>query len=287
VSGFACACHGFICAEDGEKSFKIIKPGKGNDGYWTNDDLVKQLDAVMPLFARYHPEQDCLFMFDNSQNHKAKAPGGLSADAGKHGINLSDGGKNTLPLRDTIFDGVVQRMQRPDGVQKGIKTILQERRCWRDGMKLDCQACNDKKPGDDVSCCARRLLNSHPDFQAQKSWLEETIERGGHSMIMLPKFHPELSFIEMIWGYLKCSLRHVCSFSYADLHARLPGALLSIPIPSIRRFSRHCFRFMDGYRQGLHGPVLDFIMKKFKAHRCIDPSSVGLLKEEFAKRVRH
>jgi hypothetical protein len=42
ISGFACACHGF-CQTLERSSYKIIKPGKNADGYWTNKDLVKQL----------------------------------------------------------------------------------------------------------------------------------------------------------------------------------------------------------------------------------------------------
>ena len=41
-------------------------------------------------------------------------------------LNLSDGGKNIKSLRDTEYNGVLHKMQRDDGVQKGIRTILNE-----------------------------------------------------------------------------------------------------------------------------------------------------------------
>ena len=40
--------------------------------------------------------------------------------------------------------------------------------------------------------------------------------------------------------------------SYAHLRKELPDTLTNIPIASVRRFSRHCFRFMDGYSQKLN-----------------------------------
>ena len=48
-SAFTCECHGFMTAIiNGQlkKSYKIITPGKNSDGYWTNDDLVQQLEDI-------------------------------------------------------------------------------------------------------------------------------------------------------------------------------------------------------------------------------------------------
>jgi hypothetical protein len=71
ISGFACACHGF-CRTDDRSSYKIIKPGKNADGYWSNKDLIKQLnDEVFQLIEEFHPGKDLIFSFDNSANHHA------------------------------------------------------------------------------------------------------------------------------------------------------------------------------------------------------------------------
>ena len=43
---------------------------------------------------------------------------------------------------------------------------------------------------------------------------------------------------------------------------------------------------MDGYRNNLHGPILDFTMKKFKGHHRIDVSSIEKIKAEFDVRKR-
>ena len=74
----------------------------------------------------------------------------------------------------------------------------------------------------------------------------------------------------MIWGRVKSYHRKTCTYNYADLKRRLPDTLLhELPIAFVRRAARYYFRFMDGYRQGLDGPLLDFSMKKYSSHRTI------------------
>ena len=46
----------------------------------------------------------------------------------------------------------------------------------------------------------------------------------------------------------------------------------TMPIALVPRAVDHCFRFMDGYRKGLTGPVLEFAVKKYKSHRRLSTS---------------
>lgn len=87
----------------------------------------------------------------------------------------------------------------------------------------------------------------------------------------------------MVWGYIKSKLRYMCTFNFHDLCENTPRLLDSIAADMIQRFARHCFRFMEGYRAGLHGPVLDYALKKYKSHRTIPECSYELLKEEMDK----
>eukprot|EP01039_Chlorochromonas_danica_P012511 gene12511-14331_t len=82
-------------------------------------------------------------------------------------------------------------------------------------------------------------------------------------------FHCELNFIEMVWGYTKAALRKKCKFTFEDLRANVPALLDSVPLAFVRRASRHCNRFLSGYRRGFQGPILDYIMRKYKCHRTI------------------
>ena len=91
---------------------------------------------------------DIVLAFDNSMSHHKKAPNALDATA----LPLRDGGKNSRRMRDTkimverlnssdrsyTLEEKVQKMQNEAGEQKGIKTILIERRLWVDTMLLEC-----------------------------------------------------------------------------------------------------------------------------------------------------
>jgi hypothetical protein len=282
ISGFCCSCHGFISCPAG-CTFKIITPGKNADGYWCNSDLVAQFEEVAPIFESHHPGCKLVFTFDNSQNHHAKAPGGLCAKTMLKG----PGGKNQLiqnELNGTIYNGRHQQLwqykplfkdsdviARDDNGQmikemKGLRQILVER-----GV-----ACGD------MSAEAMRLrLAEHHDFKQQEEWLATVVHARGHEILYLPKFHCELNYIESVWAYLKSYLRRNCTFSFKNLQTDLPRVLLSIPIACFKRFERHCLRFMSGYRQNdLKGPILDYIMKQYKSHRRI-PMLLACKVEEY------
>ena len=93
---------------------------------------------------------------------------------------------------EILWNNAVQNMQYENGVQKGIKTILEERGCWELGMKL---------------ADAKKLLSSHTDFAASKEWLQEIADSHEVLINYFPKFHCELNFIEMVWCFTKCHLR--------------------------------------------------------------------------------
>ena len=42
-----------------------------------------------------------------------------------------------------------------------------------------------------------------------------------------PKYHCELNYIEMIWGWAKSHHRRTCTYNYKDLKARLPENLIN------------------------------------------------------------
>lgn len=147
VSAFLCECHGLLrlpeeqMTHDSEAcrdSTHIIRPGANSEGYWTNSDLVRQTKNAMTIFKILHPNSDALFVFDNSANHHAFAPDALVVSR----LNLSDGGKNIKSImRDGWFrnengDVVTQSFRNAKGQQKGLKTILQERHLWSDGLSM-------------------------------------------------------------------------------------------------------------------------------------------------------
>lgn len=44
-------------------------------------------------------------------------------------------------------------------------------------------------------------------------------------MIYYPKYHCEFNFIELTWGFMKSSLRRICTFTYNDLRDKVNNLL--------------------------------------------------------------
>ena len=68
-------------------------------------------------------------------------------------------------MRDTVWNGNVQRMILDDGRPKGMKVVLKERGVDTHGMNAEKM---------------REKLNTYEDFKIQKTILEEYVEQRGH-----------------------------------------------------------------------------------------------------------
>ena len=103
------------------------------------------------------------------------------------------------------------------------------------------------------------------------------------------KFHCELNFIEVVWGWTKSHDRTHCTYTYKDLKTGLPKTLdEKLPIAYVRRALDHCLRFMNGYRLGLTGAVLEYAVKKYKSRRRLSPSiNLTTIQEEYFKKKNH
>lgn len=121
-------------------------------------------------------------------------------------------------------------------------------------------------------CCQQHQLEDEIDFQAQESWLEEVLRARGHECILLPKFHPELNFIERFWGRTKKLLRYHCDGHLGTMKTRLAWALDNdewTPLSLLRKYARICWRYMDAYRKGYTGALAAYAVKKAKSHRMV------------------
>jgi hypothetical protein len=106
VSTFLCECHCILRLDNDllkqhpdipADSTVLINPGANFEGYFKNSDLIAQVkDKALPIFKVLHPDCDGLFMFDNSQNHHAKAPNALNASK----MNVTNGGVNQQIMRN-------------------------------------------------------------------------------------------------------------------------------------------------------------------------------------------
>ena len=86
-------------------------------------------------------------------------------------------------------------------------------------------------------------------------------------------YYGELNFIEMFWGSMKYYCRNNCDYSFTNLLPTVNAALNIVALPTIRKFARKCWRYMDAYRIGLPMHIAEWAVKK-RAHRRINMSLV-------------
>ena len=71
---------------------KEFEYGSNNDGYWSYDQMVLQLEDCIDVLNFTHPEFEILFMFDHSNGHDRLRPDGLNVNK----INLKHGGRQPV-----------------------------------------------------------------------------------------------------------------------------------------------------------------------------------------------
>ena len=215
-------------------------------------------------------------MVDDSQGHSAYGEDALVASQ----MNVNPGGSQAH-LRDGWYEQDGQKIIQPmifasnhptyPDQPKGLRHVLTERGIPTQGLRGKCKSkCN---PAATV-CCCQRTMEHQPDFQVQKSLMQEVIEDVGHLCIMLPKFHCELNFIEFFWGAVKRYLCEHCDMSFGTLKENMPLALASVDLATIRRWEHRMHRWMDAYCQGLgtqdaQAKVKAFSLAKYKSHCCV------------------
>jgi hypothetical protein len=275
----------------------------GGDRWFDMEYLVEQLlFKAIPIFEAAFPGHQALFIFDNATIHSAYSKRALRASK----MNLGPAGKT--PEMDPgwfVLDGVHydQPMQFSNdpavpaqlrGKPKGIAQVLWERELWpAEGMIHTCSRRPKKEDRicSGTHCCATRLLSLQPDFRAQKCNVQDVIESQGHLCTFLPKFHPELNWIEYFWGQTKRYTRWHCAYDIKSLRKNVPAALDSVPRGSppappkceilaltclsatlTWKYWRKSQRILHAYRDGFTYGTKEFTQRAYKQHRTVSLS---------------
>ena len=130
-----------------------------------------------------------VWLFDQSSGHCAFREDALNVKR----MNVGPGGAQPQ-MRDTMWDGRVQKMVLSNGQPKGMRLVLQERGIDTTRMK---------------AADMRIVLAHHADFKYEKTALECLMQEKGQRAIFIPKFHCELNPIERVWGEAKRFTRAV------------------------------------------------------------------------------
>lgn len=265
VSEFFSPDFGYLRSSDGSQSARLIwKPGKNRDGYFDNQDFMKQVDLAMDILQKDYPGMTHMLIFDNATIHLKRPEDALSARKmpkftpapGKNwGVEVSKRGQDgkiingpdnkpikiKVRMRDGWFNGQPQSLYFEEGhpragTFKGMAVILQQRG-YTEAINLPAQCKDFKCPPDADRCCCRRLLYNQPDFVNVKSVLEEHCEHRGFLVQILPKYHCELNPLEMVWGRSKFHYRlNPPSSKEEDLHQNVINALDMVTLTEMRRY---------------------------------------------------
>ena len=286
----------------------VFKAGKNRDGYFSCEDLLKQVEHSIDIFeSKTNGFATGLFIFDNALSHQKRAPDALSArkmpkNPSKDWSPKKDGPK----MRNGKFgpSSTSQDFYFPEnhptmpGWFKGMEIIIRERGLWpMAGLRAQCDGFKCEAGRTDYCCW--RIMFSQPDFVAQKSHLEEYITSRGHICDFYPKFHCELNFIEQYWGVVK--LRYQSSPKTADMDAmerNVIACLDDVPLLQIKRrvlnfygryivliyssfssYANRSARFISAYSQGLSGGEAAWANRKYHGHRTLPPSMVAKVKK--------
>ena len=140
------------------------------------------------------------------------------------------------------------------------RLVMQCKKSKKDGSGVKC------KPGA-TDCCVKCILDLQPNFQEQKSLVQEVIEAAGHLCIFLPKFHCKLNFIEFFWGAVKRYLQENCDYSFTTLQENMPKALASVSVKTIRKWEHRMKQWMEAYGDGLGAKDAQIQVNKFSSKR--------------------
>ena len=272
VSDFISADYGWLCSPDRTESARVLfRPGANREGYFTNEDILRQVDNAIDILRKHYPDDDHFFIFDNATIHTKRPPGSLSArhmpkktpkrdpkepgkeanwlvevDAtGERGRPVYGPDRKKLKKRVRMANGVLPSGQPQSlyfteghpqaGIFKGMAVILMERGFFKEAT-LNAQCKDFKCPKDRVDCCSRRFLFNQPDFAAVKSTLEMRCEERGAPALFLPKFHPELNPIEQCWCYAKLMYREFpLSPKEVTMHSYVVNSLDAISLKHVRQ----------------------------------------------------
>ena len=250
VSDFVDEVNGFVRDENEEARLQLEIQ---KDGYFNNEHLLEQVDKTIDIFERIHPDARGIFLFDNAPSHKKLADDALNVER----MNVHPGGMQPV-MRDTMWNGEKQTLVFDDGTPKGMKAILRERGVDTRGMR---------------AAEMRATLKGHEDFQQAKTLLEDLIEGRGHLCIFYPKYHCELSPIELVWCHAKKHTRAYANGSIVRLRQLVPEGLDNVSTELIQKFFRLCRDYENAYREGHTGKAVEARIKVYKSHRrvqCVD-----------------
>jgi len=58
---------------------QLFKPGKNQDGYFSNEDIIEQVNEAINILQEYYPDFKHVLIYNNATTHLKHAEDALSA----------------------------------------------------------------------------------------------------------------------------------------------------------------------------------------------------------------
>ncbi|KAG2362182.1 hypothetical protein BDR07DRAFT_1285342, partial [Suillus spraguei] len=80
VADFISADYGWLHSHDGKESARILfRPGKTQDGYFTNENIIAHAEKAMDILSKDYPNEDHVLVFDSATTHVKRPDDTLAA----------------------------------------------------------------------------------------------------------------------------------------------------------------------------------------------------------------
>ncbi|KAF8221017.1 hypothetical protein L208DRAFT_1536349 [Tricholoma matsutake] len=232
VSDFVSADYGWLRSPDKTKEARVFfKAGKNHKGYFTNDDILNQTTTAMDILTEFYPDEEHILSYQTQFSLSLTLFHLFLMDSDPYRTR-----SHQLFLECVHFQRWFSQFLSHTRTSCFILiSYLQHVLCVPD-YTLHCKYVGFKCEAGATSCCCRWALYSQPDFVAVESLLEAHCHARGFRVLLLPKFHCELNFIEQCWGYAKRKYQEFPpSSKEADLQTNLLTSLEMVSIQSMCR----------------------------------------------------
>ncbi|KZV99844.1 hypothetical protein EXIGLDRAFT_668139 [Exidia glandulosa HHB12029] len=176
-------------------SMVIIYPGKNHDGWWDLKQLFAQIVDALDVFEYLHPEDQAVFIFDQSTAHAAYADDALVASRMQVGSGTKQPKMHDTRIPadnpDPNLRNKLQKMVTDDGHPKGMEIVLKERGLYDRirpgghgkpvGKCKNCSASETKRT--ELEKRAREALESDPELYGSLSNAMSVLASGSDAPI--------------------------------------------------------------------------------------------------------
>ena len=267
VSGFITEVLGGIMHSTSGVAAELLEYGKGL--WWNSARMLRQLREVIKIRNELFPWARCIWRFDHSSNHKAKAEDALNV----YRMNIGPGGKQAIMRSTKILNtncllpaGTVQEMVFPSGHKfagqaKGLKQVLDER--WGPAVAAAFTGRTRLRQ-------LRLRLQQDLDFLQQTTLIHDLLAELCPDDVcrFYPKFHCEFSPIERFWSAHKQFCRTHCKYNIKGLRKLVPQGLDAVCGDTVQRHFALCRRYEHAYRlAAVNSKNVDLVVQRFSSHR--------------------